>query len=170
MDPDEPGWQLIDDFFAAEASGRAEPTVRRYGRVRDRLTHYLDTAEMSPWLGTAPATLLSAEREFHDRGAFWHLLGPDELVCVLPGFLLEPWLPETLGEARTQISLVSRLLSHVSRQRLLDLAAVQCALWDAEAAVRQARSDLEARSAAREPDDWSQEMPQRFRQEPGPQW
>ena len=96
MDPSEPGWQLLDDFFAKEASGRAEATVRRYGRVRDRLTQFLDTGEMSPWLGTHPGTLLSAEREFHDNGAFWQLFGPDELVCVLPGFLLEPWLPESL--------------------------------------------------------------------------
>ena len=29
MEPDEPGWQLLDDFFAKEASGRAEATVRR---------------------------------------------------------------------------------------------------------------------------------------------
>ena len=59
MDPDEPGWQLLDDFFAKEASGRAEATVRRYVRVRDRLTQFLDAGYMSRWLGTEPATLLS---------------------------------------------------------------------------------------------------------------
>ena len=170
MDIDEPGWPLIDDFFATEAAGRAEPTVRRYVRVRDRLTQFLDTADMSRWLGSEPATLLSAEREFHELGAFWQLFGPDELVCVLPGFLLEPWMPESLGEARTQISLVSRLLSHLSRERLLDFSVFGCAYWEAEAAVKQARIDLEARSAARQPDAWAQEMPGRFRQEPGPQW
>lgn len=170
MDLDEPGWQLLDDFFAKEASGRAEPTVRRYVRVRDRLTQFLDTAEMSRWLGTHPATLLSAEREFHELGAFWQLFGPDELVCVLPGFLLEPWLPESLGEARTQISLASRLLSHLSRKRLLDFSVVRCAYGEAEAAVKQARVELEARSAAHEPDEHAQDMPSRFRQQPGPQW
>lgn len=170
MDPGEPGWPLIDDFFAKEASGRAEATVRRYARVRDRLTQFLDTGDMSRWLGTEPATLLSAEREFHEAGAFWQLLGADELVCVLPGFLLEPWMPESLGEARTQISLVSRLLSHLSRKRLIDFSVVRCAYWEAEVAVKQARVDLVARSAAREPDEWAQEMPSRFRQEPGPQW
>jgi hypothetical protein len=170
MDPDEPGWQLLDDFFAKEASGRAEATVRRYVRVRYRITQFLDTGDMSRWLGTHPAILLSAEREFHESGAFWQLFGPDELVCVLPGFLLEPWTPESLGEARTQISLVSRLLSHLGRTRLLDFSVVRCAYWEAEAAVKQARVDLEARSATREPDEWAQEMPRRFRQEPGPQW
>ena len=170
MDPDEPGWQLLDDFFAGEASGRAEATVRRYVRVRDRLMQFLETADMSPFLGTHPGSLLSAEREFHDSGAFWQLFGPDELVCVLPGFLLEPWTPESLGEARTQISLVSRLLSYLGRKRLLDFSVFGCAHWEAESAVKQARIDLEARSAAREPDEWAQEMPSRFRQEPGPQW
>ncbi|WP_332662683.1 hypothetical protein [Aeromicrobium sp.] len=170
MDIDEPGWPLIDDFFAKEASGRAEATVRRYVRVRDRLTQFLDTADMGRWLGTHPATLLEAEREFHELGAFWQLFGPDELVCVLPGFLLEPWMPESLGEARTQISLVSRLLSHLSRKRLLDFSVIRCAYWESEAAVKQARIDLEARSAARMPDEHAQEMPSRFKQQPGPQW
>ena len=170
MDADEPGWQLLDDFFAGEASGRAEATVRRYVRVRDRLMQFLDTADMSPFLGTHPGSLLSAEREFHDSGAFWQLFGPDELVCVLPGFLLEPWTPASLGEARTQISLVSRLLSYLSRKRLLDFSVVRCAYWEAEAAVKQARVDLEVRSASREPDAWAREMPSRFRQGPGPQW
>ena len=170
MDPDEPGWQLLDDFFAKEASGRAEATVRRYARVRDRLTQFLDTGDMSRWLGAHPAILLSAEREFHQDGAFWQLFGPDELVCVLPGVLQEPWLPESLGEARTQISLVSRLLKHMSRMRLLDLALFACAYLEAESAVKQARVDLEARSAAKEPDERAQEMPDRFKQQPGPQW
>lgn len=170
MDADEPGWQLIDDFLAAEAAARADATVRRYARVRSRLTHFLDTGDMADWLGTHPATLLSAEREFHERGAFWQLFGPDELVCALPGFLLEPWLPESLGEARTQISLVSRLLSHLSRKRLLDFSVIRCAYWDAEGAVKAARLTLEARSAAREPDAWADEMPRRLRGDPGPQW
>ncbi|MEJ7634374.1 hypothetical protein [Aeromicrobium sp.] len=170
MDFDEPGWQLIDDFFAKEGTGRAGATVRRYARVRDRLQHFLDTGEMADWLGTHPATLLSAEREFHERGAFWQLFGPDELVCVLPGFVREPWMPDSVGEARTQISLVSRLLSHLSRKRLLDFSVVRCAYWEAEAAVKQARSDLDTKSAARDPDGWAGEMPRRFRQQPGAQW
>jgi hypothetical protein len=170
MDFDEPGWALIDDFFRQEGAGRADPTVRRYARVRDRLTHYLDTADMGGWLGTHPGTVLDAEREFSDRGAFWQLFGPDELVCVLPGFLADPWLSESLGEARTQISLVSRLLSHLSRRQMLDLSVVGCAYWEAEGAVKAARRDLAARSAAREPDEWAIEMPRRFRSDPGPQW
>lgn len=170
MDTDEPGWQLLDDFFAAQAEGRTGATVRRYARVRGRLTQFLDVGEMAAWLGTHPATLLDAEREFHDRGAFWQLFGPDELVCCLPGFLREPWLPESLGEARTQISLVSRLLRHLSRQRLLDLSVVSCAYWEAEGAVRQARAEVRDRSSRREPDDWASTMPYRFRRDEGPRW
>ena len=74
------------------------------------------------------------------------------------------------GEARTQISLVSRLLSHQSRKRSIHFSVVRCAYWEAEAAVKQARVDLESRSARREPDEWAQEIPERFRQQPGPQW
>jgi hypothetical protein len=170
MDLDEPGWLLLDDFFAAQADGRAQATVRRYARVRGRLTQFLDAGDLADWLGSHPATLLSAEREFHEHGAFWRLFGPDDLVCVLPGFLLGPWLPEGLGEGRTQISLVSRLLSHLSRGGLLDLSVVRGAYWDAQNAVRQARSALEARSAAREPDAWAERLPARFRHEPGPGW
>jgi hypothetical protein len=170
MDLDEPGWPLLDDFFAAEADGRAQATVRRYARVRGRLTQFLDTGDLADWLGSHPAILLSAEREFHEHGAFWQLFGPDELVCVLPGFLLGPWLPEGLGEARTQISLLSRLLSHLSRAQLLDLSVVRGAYGDAEEAVRQARSALEARSAAREPEVGAKGLPTRFRREPGPRW
>lgn len=170
MDFDEPGWQLLDDFFEAEAMGRAEVTVRRYARVRGRLTEFLDVAAMSDWLGTDLGTLLEAEREFHQRGAFWQLFGPDELVCCLPGFLAEPWLPGSSGEARTQISLVSRLLRHLSRTGALDLRVVSCAYWDAEGAVRQARADLQARSAQREPDDWAGRMPRRLGRDAGPSW
>lgn len=167
---DDPGWQLLDDFFLGEAMGRAPSTARRYTRVRNRLTHYLDTADLSDWLGTHPATLLAAEREFHEHGAFWQLFGPDELVCCLPGLLLDPWLPDGAGEARTQISLVGRLLTHLSRRKLLDLSIVRCALWDAEAAVVQARCDLPSRSLEQEPDPWATTMPERFERRPGPQW
>ncbi|MGA8988210.1 hypothetical protein [Aeromicrobium sp.] len=170
MDHDEPGWPLVDDFFGAEAAGRSTPTERRYVRVRGRLTHYLDTAELGAGLGSQQATLLSAEREFHDRGAFWLLFGPDELVSVLPGFLLAPWLPAGLGESRTQISLVSRLLKHLVRHQLLDRSLTGGTYRDAEAAVGKARIDLAARSAAQGPGVGAREIPARFRRQPGPRW
>lgn len=142
MDIDEPGWLLIDDFFRAEAAGKSAATVRRYVRVRERLMAFLDTGDMTLGLGTHPAGLLEAERQFHDAGAFWSLFGPDELVCCLPSFLHESWLPDGVGEARTQISLVSRLLSYVSRHQDIDWQLTACAWYDAEAAVKRARRDI----------------------------
>lgn len=170
MDFDEPGWQLLDDFFIAEGGVRSAATLRRYARVRDRLTHYLDVEDMAPWLGTHPATLLSAEREFHENGAFWQLFGADELVCALPGFLEPSWMPDGVGEARTQVSLVERLLKYLSRHRLVDWGWLGCAGYEADAAVRQARRQLYRRAEERLPDAWASDMPPRFKQLPGPQW
>lgn len=168
MDIDDPGWPLIDDFFRAEAEDRSAATVRRYARVRQRLVHFLDTADMALGLGTHPATLLDAERQFHDSGAFWTLFGPAELVCCLPSFLHATWLPESAADARAQISLVGRLLKHLSRGGWLDRVDVTCAYWDAEAAVKRARREVAARS--HEPEDGPVRMPSRLRQPPGPEW
>ena len=168
MDIDEPGWPLIDDFFRAEADGRSAPTVRRYERVRRRLMSFLDTGDMSLGLGTQPAALLEAERQFHDTGAFWTLLGPEELICCLPSFLHETWLPERTGEARTQISLVGRLLTALRRRHDFDWRVVSCAHLEAQAAVEQARRDLADRPA--EPWTKAHELPARMRRESGPEW
>lgn len=167
MDIDEPAWPLIDDFFRELGVGRKAETVRRYLRIRHRLLTFLDTGDMTLGLGSDPATLLEAERQFHDTGAFWTLFGPDELVCCLPSFLHETWWPDSTVEARTQISVTGRLLGHLSRKRLLDWSVARRAYWDAEAAVVQARRDL-ARRPARP--DRVHQLPSRFRQEPGPQW
>lgn len=167
MDIDEPSWPLIDDFFRTEAEGKSAATIRRYMRVRGRLVTFLDTADMSLGLGTHPASLLESERQFHDRGAFWSLFGPDELVCCLPLFLRETWLPDETGEARTQISLVSRLLSSLGRRRDIDWQSTRCALYEAEAAVRQARREVGQRSTE---STEQVQMPARLRQQPGPQW
>ncbi|MET0931626.1 MAG: hypothetical protein ABWX74_19045 [Aeromicrobium sp.] len=166
MDIDEPGWPLIDDFFQAEAEGKSAATVRRYARVRERLTAFLDTGDMSLGLGTHMAALLESERQFHDSGAFWTLFGPAELVGCLPSFLHETWLPGQVAEARTQISLVGRLLT-VLRQGHIDRRLTQCAVYDAEAAVARARRDLARRS---HPSARGDHMPDRFLQQPGPEW
>lgn len=166
MDIDEPGWPLIDDFFRAEAEGKSAATVRRYARVRERLNDFLDTGDMSLGLGTHPASLLESERQFHDKGAFWTLFGADELVCCLPSFLHETWLPEQVGEARTQISLVGRLLTMLTKGHI-DRRITQCAVYDAEAEVERARRELARRS---HPSAQGDRMPDRFLQQPGPEW
>lgn len=169
MDIDEPGWPLIDDFFAAEAADKSAPTVRRYERVRTRLMIFLDTGDMSLGLGTHPASLLESERQFHDAGgAFWTLFGPEELICCLPSFLHETWLPEPSGEARTQISLVGRLLAALRRRHDIDWGLTSCAFYEARAAVDQARRDVAARPV--EQATGRTEMPVRMRREPGPEW
>ena len=158
MDIDTPGWPLIDDFFAAQAEGRATATVRRYARVRLRLYDFLDTADMTLGLGSTPATVLEAERQFHPSGAFWVLFGADELACCLPSFVHETWLPRGLGEARTQISLVGRLLP---------LLGSSCARYEAADALARARRQL----AEREDDEPAPaRLPDRFRRQEGPRW
>ena len=167
---DEPGWQLIDDFFLHEGQGRSESTARRYERIRSRLTEFLDLADMADSLGTHPATLLEAEREFHEHGAFWQLFGADELVCCLPAFLSDGWMPRSLGESRTQISLVGRLLTHLRRNQVLDFSVVRCAFWEAEAAVKAARDNVAARASTAKPDDWSTDIPARLRDQRSTDW
>ena len=158
MDHDEPGWPLIDDFFTSEAEGRSVATVRRYHRVRARLYDFLDTADMTLGLGADPAALLEAERQFHVSGAFWTLYGVDELASCLPSFVHETWLPTSTGEARTQISLVGRLLPRLGPAG---------GLAGAEDAVARARRELAARPPV---DDTPPRMPDRFRQQDGPRW
>jgi hypothetical protein len=158
MDHDEPGWPLIDDFFTTVADGRSSTTVHRYRRVRARLYHFLDTADMTLGLGTEAAALLEAERQFHESGAFWTLFGVDELACCLPSFVHETWLPPSTGEARTQISLVGRLLPRLGSS---------CGRYEAADAVARARRELSGRPAA-EPE--APRMPDRFRRPEGPRW
>jgi hypothetical protein len=158
MDHDEPGWPLIDDFFSSAADGRSLATARRYLRVRSRLYAFLDTADMTLGLGSEPASLLEAERQFHVSGAFWTLFGPDELACCLPSFLHETWLPASTAEARTQISLVGRLLPRLGSS---------CGRHEAEAAVVRARRQLAERPA---PVVDPPHLPERFRQQEGPRW
>jgi hypothetical protein len=165
MDIDEPGWPIIDDFFTAVGEGRRPATVRRYSRVRHRLYDFLDRGDMTLGLGTEPAALLEAERQFHDSGAFWSLWGADELVCCLPSFLHPTWLPEGVVEARLQITLSGRLLTWLSAADL-DWQVTSCAFYEAQAAVKQALNDLKGRSSGAS----EQRMPDRFRQAPGPQW
>lgn len=165
MDIDEPGWPLIDDFFDTLCAGRRPTTARRYQRIRHRLYEFLDTGDLTLGLGSDQATLLEAERQFHDSGAFWSVFGPDELVHCLPSFLHETWLPDGGAQARAQITVVSRLLRSLAGHDL-DWQVTRCAYWEAEAAVAQARRDLARRPAA----SVDPTMPSRFLQQPGADW
>ena len=167
MDADEPGWPIFDDFFRTESEGRAAATVRRYAAVRGRLYAFLDTADMTLGLGTQPADLLEAERQFHTSGAFWTLFGPDELVCCLPSFVHDTWLPSGLADARAQVSLAGRLLTHLGQRPELDRQAVSCAMYEAQDAIARARRALgrRAEGPAEQP-----RMPDRFLQHPGDTW
>jgi hypothetical protein len=159
MDADEPGWAIIDDFFRAESADRAAPTVRRYLRARVRLYEYLDTADMTPGLGADASTLLQAERQFTETGAFWTLFGADDLACCLPGFVDETWWPAGLADTRTQVSLTTRLLRWCGGPRSAQHAV--------DVAVAQARSRLAARTSAPAA---RPQLPERFRRRPGPRW
>ena len=132
-------------FFEAEAFSRTSPTRARYARVEARLHEFLDDVDVAPFLGAGPAALLVAERERERTGAFLRLFGFDELLCCLEGFLLDPWLPVHVGERRTQISLVDRLLRHMRIQGWFDMQLVACAFLDAEVAIERARLDAAGR-------------------------
>ncbi len=166
MEFDEPGWQLIDDFMQQLAIGRKPQTVRRYARVRHRMTHFLDTADMTFDLGTASATLLELEREFHEQGAFWLIFGPDELVACLPGFISRAWLPDSVAEARMQISVVARLIESLSRDGLIAAPAYA----KAKRALVYARHELDARSAGAAPDEHATDIPRRLLRKPTVEW
>jgi hypothetical protein len=168
MDIDEPGWPLIDDFFAALASGRKAETCRRYARVRLRLYDFLDVDDMGLWLTPDEVTLLAAEREFVRDGALWTLYGVEGLLRCLPGFVAEPALPSTATEARMQLSVVNRLLLHLRRVRQVDRSMVG-AYREAMQAIGRGRIDLERRLDGSPPVPRT-EIAARFRQPPGPQW
>lgn len=119
MDIDEPGWAMLDDFFGHLSVGRTAETVRRYARVRHRLYDFLDLDDMTAWLDPADATLLAAEREFCREGAFWTVLGFDELLRCLPGFVATDVLPTGAAEARMQVSVTGRLAKYLRRHRLI---------------------------------------------------
>jgi hypothetical protein len=166
MELDEPGWPLIDDFVRQLAEGRKPETIRRYDRVRCRLTHFLDPASMAFDLGVAEATLLEAEREFHEHGAFWLLYGPAELAECLPGFVSEPWLPSSVVESRVQISMVTRLVASLHKAGMITATS----RTDVERAAAYARHLLDKRSSVPSQDSGTVDIPQRLLGKPPAEW
>jgi hypothetical protein len=157
MDADEPGWPMIDDVFRDLAVGRSTATVRRYLRVRARLYAFLDTADLREALGAEASAVLHAARRQHDTGAFWAVLGVDELARCLPVLVTEPWLPDGSAEARVHLSVVSRLAGQLTTSP---------GRHDVDAAVDAARRQVAVRPSRPEP----QTMPDRFLRRPGPTW
>ena len=139
-------------LFLDEASlDKTVSTRIRYHRIVNRLQYFLDQIDVTPHLGTDPAAMLEVERDFGRRGSFFRVFGATELVCCLPAFIEDPWLPADRVEARTQISLTGRLLRWLDSHRQMDPFTGNCALWEAQAAVKAARSRVtkEARTARR---------------------
>ncbi len=140
--------ETLQTFFADECVGRARGTQARYERVHQHLILYLDEADVSFCLGTHPAALLEAERQFAPGGAFLRLFGFEELVCCIPEFLSDTWLLPGPSDARTQISLIDRMLRWLTANRLFDRYYLGCAYWDAEAAIKRARRRAHNTSAS----------------------
>lgn len=169
MDLDEPGWPLIDDFFLGLAEGRRPETARRYARVRHRLYDFLDTDDMRQWLDPDEATLLAAEREFAREGAVRAVVDLEGLLRCLPGFVGEEPLPTGDAEARMQISVVGRLVVHVRDDHLAP-GEHQQSVAVATRAVRRARLAVDTRHDDPALQVTLDQINDRFKQQPGPQW
>lgn len=130
--------RFIDD----EGAARRSRTRHRYHRVLTHLLLYLDTADVEPHLGTGPAVLLAGERRLGSECSFFRIMGFDELVASLPGFVEPEWMLPTRGDARSQLNLTERMLNRLRRDRLIDMGVVACAYWEAQAAVGRARRRL----------------------------
>ncbi len=129
-------------FIAIESMDVTRPTAERYQRVLEHLLHYLDVVDVAEMLGQGPEILLTSERQFSRENAFFRIFGFDELVCCLPGFIEVGWLLPHPGDARSQVSLVGRLLKRLHRDRLIDMGVIACAYLEAEGAVADARHRL----------------------------
>lgn len=140
--------EALQAFFTEACSGRSPAIRRRYERVRAHLMRYLEVADVSRSLGTAPAALLEGERQFARDGAFLRLFGFEELICCIPDFLSESWMMPVRADARAQISLSERMLRWLSRNRLFDWQIASCVYWDAETALKQARARLRSGNVA----------------------
>lgn len=134
--------RLFDYFLTEISKGKTETTRQRYGRVMVRMRQFLDTVDVTPHLGTDPASLLEIERDFGRHDAFLRVFDATELVCCLPEFVGDALLPSHGLDARTQVSVIGRLLPWLARHQLVDMCVGRGAFWDAQIAVKQARQRL----------------------------
>lgn len=140
---------VLEAFLRYVGTGRAEATQTRYRRVIDHLHQYLDSADVAFWLGTEPAELIACEREFEADHAMARIFGMDELLCVLPGFLAPLWLMGRPADARTQVSLIDRMVHTDLVRGLAQEGHLGCVIHDCVRAVRDARAELALRSRTR---------------------
>lgn len=140
---------LLEAFLKHAGADRTEATRERYRRVIDHLHLYLDSSDAEFWLGTDAARLIAHEREFEADRALARLFSIDELLCALPGFLASPWLMAKPGDARTQVSLIDRLLRTPLVRGLADDGGLFCVVHDGRRAVVQARAELVLRARVR---------------------
>ncbi|MCW2830724.1 MAG: hypothetical protein JWP31_1416 [Aeromicrobium sp.] len=112
---------VLDDFIDRESRGRSAATCRRYARVRGRWREMLDELGVDGDLGAAV------------------------LVECVPAFLDDEWLLDSDADARTQVSLTTRLMTRLRLTRLVVPRQMLRGWLDAEAAVFQARERVRAR-------------------------
>ena len=107
---------LLEDFLSEVGRGKTHETRIRYRRILGRLQYFLDGLDVAPLVGTEVAALLEIERDFGRLGAFFRVVGPDQLARCLPEFVGPDWLPASRLEARMQISLVGCLVRWLERR------------------------------------------------------
>jgi len=93
-------------------------------------------------------TLLAAERVFDPEVAIATLTHADDLLYLLAIFVEHERLPAQAADVRVHLRMCERLTKWITRRRLVYWDEVNCALYDIEARVRQARIALKSADAA----------------------
>lgn len=140
---------LLEAFLQYVGAERTEATRDRYRRVIDHLHLYLDSSDAEFWLGTDAAQLIAHERQFEPNRAFARLFTIDELLCALPGFLAPKWLMAKPGDARSQVTLIDKMLRTNLVRGLADDGSLFCVVLDCRRAVKEARAELALRARVR---------------------
>lgn len=105
-------------FIIDQAEGRTRETVERYAQVTDDLMTFMDSVDVSPWLGPEVAVYIRLQRERLGPGAFLPSLGLVSLIRVLPAFVNDPWLPQPSPQRRTHRTAVRHLLTFLRRRAM----------------------------------------------------
>lgn len=133
---------VLDRFFAVEAGLVSGARLRCLERVERTLRTCLEV-EGERVLEPRGRSLLQAERVLDPVDAFARTMHADDLAFALPLFLGERWRAADLLEARMQVHVAERLAGFLVDQRLIDPAALACALIELEVLAARVRGDLE---------------------------